>query len=122
MSNQHARPAPANDDWTPPRIASPVSRAARIAEFEVESPKRNLKPHVRKRTELAVRVPNEARQLQRLLATLEESDDEVVASHAHYSERWMLVLVVSRSPARTKQAIENAGFKCWCDDVIVVEG
>jgi hypothetical protein len=76
---------------------------------------------VKRQIEITVHVSNEPASMGRLMANAGACGSEVLAACSYYSYDGAVVMLVTEDTARTLHALEDAGFKCKRDWVLLVE-
>jgi hypothetical protein len=76
---------------------------------------------VKRQVEITVNLSNEPALMGRLMATAGSCGAEVLAACSYYSYDGAVVMLVTDDAARTFRALEEAGFRCKRDSVLLVE-
>jgi hypothetical protein len=76
---------------------------------------------VKRQVEITVNLSNEPALMGRLMATAGSCGAEVLAACSYYSYDGAVVMLVTDDADRTLRALEDAGFKCKRDSVLLVE-
>ncbi|HUI06081.1 MAG TPA: hypothetical protein VL486_03665 [Verrucomicrobiae bacterium] len=74
-----------------------------------------------KQIEMMVRVPNGPAALGRLIAVVSSCGTEVLAACSYWDQAGPVVMLVTENPRRATCTLEDAGFKCKSNEVVLVE-